>query len=133
MVNNYAFRLKPGDDLKKSIETFALENDIKAGWIITCVGSLRNYSLRFANHQSPTKDEGFFEIVALSGTVSTHGCHLHLAISDGKGDMKGGHLLEGCTVYTTAEIIIGATTELTFTREIDETTGWKELQIQPVR
>ena len=71
--------------------------------------------------------------MALSGTVSTHGCHLHLAISDGKGDMKGGHLLEGCTVYTTAEIIIGATTELTFTREIDETTGWKELQIQPVR
>ena len=129
-VDTYAIRLKPGDDLKNSIQTFASENNINAGWIITCVGSLRRCSLRFANQQLPHIDEGFFEIVALSGTVSTAGCHLHTALSDNAGSVKGGHLLEGCIIYTTAEIIIGATSELVFTRENDGTTEWKELQIQ---
>lgn len=129
-VNTYAIRLKPGDDLKNAIQAFVSENYIKAGWIITCVGSLRAYSLRFANQQTATRCEGFFEIVALCGTVSGNGCHLHAALSDSKGSLTGGHLLEGCTVYTTAEIIIGATPELIFQREQDRTTGFRELSIQ---
>ena len=38
-IYTYAIRLKPGEDLKESIEKVVKEKSIKAGWIATCVGS----------------------------------------------------------------------------------------------
>mgnify|MGYP005847990737 CR=1 FL=1 len=126
----YAIRLKPGEDLKKSIQAFVDDKGIKAGWIASCAGSLTDYEIRFANRESASKGSGHFEIVSLSGTLSSNGSHLHLSISDGTGRTLGGHLLEGCRVYTTAEIIIQCSPDLEFTREKDGTTDWPELQIK---
>jgi|GEM_PF-6905718 predicted DNA-binding protein with PD1-like motif len=39
----FAFRLKPKDDLKKSILAFAEENKIEAGSIVTGAGILSNF------------------------------------------------------------------------------------------
>ena len=112
MDNNkvYVFRLKPGEDLRKSIEAIVKEKNIEAGWINTCVGSLNDYTIRFANQQEGNSGSGHFEIVSLTGTVSVNGSHLHISISDSTGKTIGGHLLEGCKIYTTAEIVIGSTT-----------------------
>ena len=41
----------------------------------------------------------------------------------------GGHLLAGCRVYTTAEVVLGEARDLVFTRAVDGTTPWRELQI----
>lgn len=125
----YALRLKPGDDLKEGIRQFVDANNIRVGWIVTCIGSLTQYHLRFANQENGMEGAGYFEIVSLAGTLSIHGSHLHLSISDGDGHTIGGHLLSGCKVYTTAEIILTATDQYIFTREDDGTTGWKELKI----
>ena len=131
MDNNkvYVFRLKPGEDLRKSIEAIVKEKNIEAGWINTCVGSLADYTIRFANQQQGTSGSGHFEIVNLTGTVSVNGSHLHISISDSTGKTSGGHLLEGCKIYTTAEIVIGSTTAYEFKRKKDGTTEWEELQI----
>ena len=131
MDNNkvYVFRLKPGEDLRRSIEAIVKEKNIKAGWINTCVGSLTDYTIRFANQQQGTSGSGHFEIVNLTGTVSVNGSHLHISISDSEGKTIGGHLLEGCKIYTTAEIVIGSTTAYEFKRKKDGTTEWEELQI----
>jgi len=131
MDNNkvYAFRLKPGEDLRRSIEAIVKENNIEAGWINTCVGSLTDYTIRFANQREGSHGSGHFEIVSLTGTVSVNGSHLHISISDSEGKTIGGHLLEGCKIYTTAEIVIGTTTAYEFKREKDGTTEWKELQV----
>ena len=131
MDNNkvYVFRLKPGEDLRKSIEAMVKEKNIEAGWINTCVGSLTDYTIRFANQQEGIRGSGHFEIVSLTGTVSVSGCHLHISISDSEGKTIGGHLLEGCKIYTTAEIVIGSTTAYEFKREKDGTTDWEELQV----
>ena len=126
----HAFRLKPGQDLKIVLQDFVNAQHIEAGWIITCVGSLTQSNLRFANQQAGQKGNGFFEIICLSGTLSMHGCHLHMAIADSNGSLIGGHLLDGCIVYTTAEIVIGASKDLVFTRENDLSTEWNELQIR---
>lgn len=126
----HVIRLKPGEDLKTSLNNFVQQQNIKAGWIITCVGSLTNYSLRFANQQNPASDSGYFEIVSLVGTLSTNGSHLHVSISDSTGKTIGGHLLDGCKIYTTAEIVIGESNNLVFTREKDGSTPWEELQIR---
>ena len=125
----HAFRLKPGEDLKASIEKIVKEKNIEAGWIGTCVGSLTKYNLRFANQQEGSSREGHFEILSLSGTVSINGLHLHLAVSDSAGNTIGGHLLEGNIIYTTAELVISSTDKYLFTRATDGTTPWEELQI----
>ena len=56
----YVFRLKPGEDLRKSIEAMVKEKNIEAGWINTCVGSLTDYTIRFANQQAGGRGSGSF-------------------------------------------------------------------------
>jgi predicted DNA-binding protein with PD1-like motif len=129
-IKIHAFRLEPGADLKLSIQNYVISTKIEAGWIFSCVGSLTNYHLRFANHPEGNASEGFFEIISLSGSLSMHGSHLHIAIADVEGIVIGGHLLEGCTIYTTAEIILGETNTLVFTRERDKLTTWNELLVR---
>lgn len=126
----FAFRLKPGEDLKAGIEKVVVENKISAGWVVACVGSLTDYSIRFANQPEAGTGNGHFEIVSLTGTCSTNGSHLHISISDSTGATIGGHLMPGCKVYTTAEIVLQATDRFTFTRENDGSTPWKELQVK---
>ncbi|RXK60647.1 DNA-binding protein [Lacibacter luteus] len=130
-VKTHAFRLKPGQDLKQEIQSYVQQHNIEAGWIVTCVGSVTQYHLRFANQPEGNKATGHFEIVSLVGTVSINGSHLHMSVSDSTGKTIGGHLLDSNLVYTTAEIIIGEGTQLIFTREKDGTTPWEELQVKP--
>lgn len=123
------FRLKPGQDLLDEIERFVAENNIRAGCILSAVGSLTQATLRFANRNTYHTCTGHFEIVSATGTVSTHGCHLHIAISDGNGQTLGGHLVSGCTIYTTAEIVLAVFPHLVYRREPCELSGYDELVV----
>jgi len=130
MIKTHPLRLKPGTDLRLQIEQYVKSNNIKAGWISTCAGSLTHYNIRFANQPNGSKGEGHFEIVSLTGTVSVNGSHIHLSISDSTGKTIGGHLLDSNIVYTTAEIILQEDDDFSFTREKDGSTPWEELQIK---
>jgi uncharacterized protein len=125
----HAIRLKPGQDLRKALTDFVREKKITASWIVSGIGSLTQTKIRYANQVEGIIKNGHFEILSLSGTMSIHGSHLHICIADEKGICSGGHLLDGNTIYTTAEIIIGESTDMIFTREKDGTTEWEELQI----
>ena len=127
----YILRLKPGQDLKEERESFTIKNKIKAGFILTCVGSLSKACLRLADEYVKYFNKKF-EIVSLTGTLSKDGVHLHLSISDNKGNTIGGHLKEGCLINTTAEIIIGCLENCLFTREFDSITGFKELKVSKI-
>jgi predicted DNA-binding protein with PD1-like motif len=124
----HVFRLKPHEDLKESIEKYLQVHRVHAGVIVTCVGSLEQRHLRFANQVEGDIDKQFYEIVSLTGTVSVNGSHLHACLSDAQGKTIGGHLLYGNIVYTTAEIAIAALPEIEFHREVDETYGYRELK-----
>jgi predicted DNA-binding protein with PD1-like motif len=128
----HAFRLIPGDDLRLSIEKYVSDNNIRAGFILTCVGSLSAVSLRFANQEKTTLLEGRFEIVSLEATLSVNGSHLHMAIANGEGSMNGGHLMPGSLIFTTAEVVIGEIEGIDFRRELDKQTGFRELIIKPL-
>jgi predicted DNA-binding protein with PD1-like motif len=131
-VRAYALRLRPGDDLRQQLVAFSQAHNIEAGAMMTCVGSLTNVTLRLANQEGPTHYHGHFEIVSLVGTLSAAGgAHLHLSVSDSTGRTIGGHLLDGCRIYTTAEIVLSELPALSFTRETDPTFGYKELTVQP--
>jgi predicted DNA-binding protein with PD1-like motif len=125
----YPLRLKPNQDLRQSLKNFVNQENIKAGFILSAIGSLKQAKIRFANQQSSTILIDKFEILSLNGTIATSGVHLHIAISDKEGKTIGGHLDDECIIYTTGEIIIGTTEEFIFNRTIDEQTGYKELEI----
>ena len=126
----HVIRLKPHEDLKKSVQLWAKENQIRAAVIVTCVGSLEQVHLRYANQPGGKASKGFFEILTLSGTLSASSVHLHLTIADDKGLVTGGHLLDENLIYTTAEIAIAELTDVAFLREEDLTYGYRELKIQ---
>lgn len=124
----HTFRINPGNDLKTEIEKFIQTKGIKAGFIITCVGGLSQATMRMAGALPDKQDirtyDGDFEITSLTGTVSVNGVHLHMSISDKEGQGFGGHLKEGTLIHPTAEIVIGEDETVTYTRELDEETGF---------
>ncbi|HBM16311.1 MAG TPA: hypothetical protein DD381_08240 [Lentisphaeria bacterium] len=129
-MKTLAFRLMPGDDLKNSIIDIVRKESITAGFILSCAGSLSFARIRTANESVIKEYDRKFEIISLSGTLGTEGMHLHIALADENADMKGGHLLEGCRIYTTAELIIGLVDGKVFHRKYDAQTGFKELVIR---
>jgi uncharacterized protein len=129
-MRTIALRLCPGADLKAELLALAARERIRAGWMLTCVGSLSRVRLRLAGGTEHATWQGPFEIVALTGTLSQDGGHLHLAVADQQGRTIGGHLAEGCTVRTTAEVIVAADDRLLFAREHDPATGYDELVVR---
>jgi uncharacterized protein len=69
----------------------------------------------------------------LSGTLSPDGAHLHGSVADSQGQVRGGHILPGCLVRTTAEVVIALLPGWEFRRELDVATGFRELQAQRER
>jgi hypothetical protein len=128
-MQNYTFRLKPGQDLCDSIEAFVMEKQVNAGCILSGVGSLTHAALRLANREFISDYEGHFEVVSITGTVSIHGSHLHISISDEDGKTVGGHLGPGCKIYTTAEIVIAVFDDVIYRREFAEDSGYDELTV----
>lgn len=129
-MKSHTFRLKPKQDLFDSIGAFVKHNNIEAGCILSSVGSLTHATLRLANRDHYNEYVGHFEIVSMTGTVSIHGSHLHIAISDGDGGTIGGHLVSGCKIYTTAEIVIAEFEDVVYKREMFENdSGYEELVV----
>jgi uncharacterized protein len=126
----YVIRLKPREDLKECLLNFALQNRLEAAVVLTCVGSLEQYNLRFANRKAGTCQQGHFEIVSLVGTLSQSSAHLHICLSDEKGQTTAGHLLDKNLIYTTAEIAIAELTDFLFERVPDPASGYPELQVR---
>ena len=132
-MNTLVERLMPGSDLKQSIESAVLVNDLKSGVILSLVGSLTRATLRMAGGPITTFD-GPLEIVSATGTISPDGIHIHLAIADDSGTTYGGHLLPGCLIASTAEMILAdLSQQWIFERQLDPQTNYKELKIHPTR
>lgn len=129
-LTGYAFRLRPHEDLKASIQQFAKVSKLKAGAILSAVGSLEQVNIRFANQKNGTLKTGFFEILSLTGTFSDDSCHIHVSVADAKGRTFGGHLLDQNLIYTTAEIVVSNLDDLEFKRVSDPVYGYKELVVR---
>lgn len=134
-MKTIAKRLIDGQDLMLEIKKLLDEHDVMAGVILSAVGSLKQSTIRVPVIDGQVKyiHPESVEIDSLHGTVSKHGCHLHIAVSDLEGKAWGGHLKEGCIIRTTCELVIGVLDDAVFTREPDEATGFDELVIEEGR
>jgi predicted DNA-binding protein with PD1-like motif len=129
----HTVRLRSGDELRSALQTFAKEHKISAGFIITCVGALQDLTVRLAGATSgnqPTKSfNESFEIVSLTGTITSEDCHLHISASDVNGDVHGGHL-RSAKIDITAEVVIGEDETAVYARVLDKETGFEELVVR---
>lgn len=127
----HVLRLSAGDDLRMTLEaTFAqlaLAHGISAACIVSAVGSLSSAVLRYADQSAGSETGGPLELLMLSGTLSADGAHLHASVADERGAVRGGHLMRGCLVRTTVEVVIALLPGWEFRRELDQATGHKEL------
>ncbi len=132
-MKQYAFRLRRGDDLLASLRDFAREQGIEAAYVGCCVGCVSKARLRDASGVTIRALNEPMEIVSLTGTVSKSRCHVHISFSKKDLSTVGGHLVEGCEINTTAEIVLCELQDLQFDRVFDPVTGYDELEILPAR
>ena len=125
----HAHRFLPGQDLYEELKALVPSHSLRAGAILTCVGSLTTACLRMAGQSATRTLQGPFEIVSLVGTLCPDGIHVHVALSGAGGHCTGGHLLPGCEIYTTAEVVVAELAGVAFTRGYDPKTKYKELEV----
>jgi len=143
-----ALRLPPGADVYTTLKEVARQEKIASGLILSGLGSLRQITLRNVRlfpEEFPIQDRHRIyapraepmELLALSGNISQRDgevhVHAHAMISSGleEGAVYGGHLLEGCVVFSTVEIVICAIHGMNMIREMDPQTRVVELYFLP--
>jgi uncharacterized protein len=96
-MKTIAIRLRDGQDLYQEIEKLVAKYTVKAGVILSAVGSLRESTIRVPviNGNVRYIHPSNLEIDNLHGTVSMSGLHLHISVSDIEGHVWGGHLKTG--------------------------------------
>ena len=99
-------RINKDDDLLVSINSFLLGNKIQTGKI-EGIGAIQKGCIGFYNqdtkeYQTISVNKPM-EVVSLIGNVSLKEgnpfAHCHISLADENGDIKGGHLMEGCVVF----------------------------------
>jgi predicted DNA-binding protein with PD1-like motif len=127
-------RLEPGEDILHSIENIATERELLSAHV-SMIGAVSKVHLGYFDRaKKEYKDftlEEDLEIVSGVGNISRHGdkyvVHAHIVAADETGRCYGGHLLEGCEVSVTIELVISEVTELKRSR--DNLTGLNLLDI----
>ncbi|MGY5863816.1 MAG: DNA-binding protein [Candidatus Thorarchaeota archaeon] len=128
-------RMEPGEDVLETIEAVAAEFDVKSGHV-SMIGAISGAKLGYfhleANeYRDFTVDEDV-EVVSCMGNISMLNgkpmVHAHIIVSDEAGKCYGGHLMKGCKVSVTIELVITETTA-DLSRARDERTGLNLLDI----
>ncbi len=106
------FRIFEDEDLLEAIKRRVRESKINAG-ILLLIGSLKEAYLGFY-------EKGEYKGIAIKKPLEIASCmgnislredgelvvHAHMVVSDENGNAYGGHLLDGCKVAATAELIL---------------------------
>lgn len=125
-------RLRRGDDLLLRIREIAIEEKISAAVVLSAVGCISRGRVRDASGVNKRDITEHCEIVSLNGTVSQTRCHLHIALSKEDLSTVGGHLVEGCIINTTCELVLGLCEGWEIQSEFDPETGYDELKFLEV-
>ena len=123
-------QLEKGADLYNSITRIIQENNIRVGRV-TGMGAVQRAKLAYYDQKEMKYSEiGLhepMEIVSMYGNVSIKDgkpfAHVHVVLSDEKGNGKGGHLLPGETPVFACEITIEEYDGSELVRNSDEKAG----------
>jgi predicted DNA-binding protein with PD1-like motif len=128
------FRILEDEDLIGAVKKRVEESRTRAG-ILILIGSLKNATLGYYS-------EGEYKSIQLNGPLEIASCmgniavderneiviHAHMVVSNDEGKAFGGHLMKGCYVGATAELVILGGVDVNLRRAFDEKTKlnlWK--------
>ena len=120
-------RIDPGEEIHEQLEKIALREGIRLAEV-SALGAVDDFTVgvyKVAEKQYYANSfQGPFEIVSLTGTISTkdgaYYAHLHMSAGNEKGEVFGGHL-NRARVSATCEMVISVidgTVERRFDPEI---------------
>ncbi len=133
-------RMAPGDDLFGTTLKICEERGVKAGVILSAAASLQKAVLRnvwkFPDPFPITNDcriftplNGPLELLQMSGNITQTEAgdpylHAHVTISLGRPEATcfGGHLVEGCIIFSTCELMIAELEDVALMRLMDKHT-----------
>jgi predicted DNA-binding protein with PD1-like motif len=127
--------MDPGEDVLETIESVAKKHGVKSGQL-SLIGAVSKAKLGYfqrkaAEYRDFTVDEDV-EVVSCIGDISTHDgklvIHAHMIVADEAGKCWGGHLMAGCEVSVTIELVL-IETEIELVRQRDDLTGLNLLHI----
>ena len=108
----FSARLDRGKDLFQSLETI-VKNKGLSGGVFWVIGTLSAVKLAFYNGKDYDFIErtGDWELVSCTGNIAIKDSgevviHAHAVVSDKEGGCVGGHVLEGCLVAYTCDVMI---------------------------
>lgn len=129
-MRTWCRRLRRGDDLLLELQHMAQEAQLRAGVVLSAVGCVSRACVRDASGVTVRRLDEPMEIVSLNGTVSAARCHVHIALSREDLSTVGGHLMPGCIVNTTCELVVAELPGWRFGVEEDAQTGYDEIVFQ---
>lgn len=105
-------RLDPGEDILEQVKAVSLREGIKLA-TVQGLGAVNELTIGVFDTTSKSYHanhfQGSYEIVSLTGTISTmdgeYYSHLHMSAGDAQGHVVGGHLNEA-RISATAELVI---------------------------
>ena len=123
-------QIERGADLYNSSTRIVQESNIRVGRV-TGMGAVQRAKLAYYDQKTMKYCDVVFneamEIVSLYGNISIRDgkpfTHIHVVLSDEKGNSKGGHLLPGETPVFACEVTIEEFEGPELVRGFDETTG----------
>jgi hypothetical protein len=115
-MRDIARRLRPGQDLSQQLEAFVKEKQIRAGFIIITVGSLRQAAIRLANQPAATQSTASLKSFRWWELWDRTACICIFPFRTVQAKRLADTWLKGVVIYTTAEILIGDAECLVFTR-----------------
>ena len=123
-------QIEKGADLYSSITRIAREHNLLIGRV-TGMGAVQRAKVAYYDQKAMTYCEITLnepmEIVSLYGNISTKDgkpfAHVHVVLSDDKGNSKGGHLLPGDTPVFACELVMEEFDGPTLERNVDESSG----------
>ena len=128
-MKTHVFRRRRGSDGLPALQEYARTRRIAAGTVVSGVGCVTRARVRDASGVTVRELNEPLEIVSLMGTLSAARTHLHIALAREDLTVLGGHLMEGCIVNTTAEVVLLELYGVRFGAEWDGETGYDELAI----
>ena len=127
------YRFRKGEDVLESLNQLVRENHVLCG-SFTAIGNLEKAEVGFFadRRYSTISCKGPLEVCSCIGNVASKEgvpvVHAHISLADKEGRMYGGHLMPGCLVDVTFEVVLHSYKGLVLERKFDSATKLDLLQ-----
>ena len=112
--STYVIRLDPGEDIVEQVQAIARQEGIQLA-TVQGLGAVNDFTVgvfdTVSKQYHANHFQGSYEIVSLTGTITTMSgdvyCHLHMSAGDAQGHVVGGHL-NRAVISATGELVVTA-------------------------